>query len=415
MDIDGLRQDLRVAFRTLTRARAFSLTVIAVTALGVGANTAAFSVADFVLMRPLPFPDPDNLVQMCEIPTTGGGWGCNNQLSPADYLDLKAMQTSFEAMGAFAGDAVNLVGGGEPRRLSITPATPEVLPLVGVAPAIGRVFTADDLNTVVISYALWQSQFGGDPRAIGMKVTLNGTPFEVIGVMPQSFYFPNRDVQAWTLLTFRDVDLESRGNSYLEAVARLKPGVTFEQARSEMQTIAAGLATQYPETNGESSVSVNRTRDYMAPRIRLMLLTLSGASLCLLLLTCANLANLLLGVLAAVAIVLCAVGIYGLLAYTVSQRAQEIGVRLALGAEPARVRRMILADGMRLAVIGIVPGALSASVAGRAMSAMLFGVAPSDPATFSTAVAVALDGIRRFRRAGAPRSARVTDVGAASR
>jgi predicted permease len=336
MDIDGLRQDLRVAFRTLTRARAFSLTVIAVTALGVGANTAAFSVADFVLMRPLPFPDPDNLVQMCEIPTTGGGWGCNNQLSPADYLDLKAMQTSFEAMGAFAGDAVNLVGGGEARRLSITPATPEVLPLVGVAPAIGRVFTADDLNTVVISYALWQSQFGGDPRAIGMKVTLNGTPFEVIGVMPQSFYFPNRDVQAWTLLTFRDVDLESRGNSYLEAVARLKPGVTFEQARSEMQTIAARLATQYPETNGESSVSVNRTRDYMAPRIRLMLLTLSGASLCLLLLTCSNLASLLLARAAA--------------------QERELAVRAALGASGQRLVRQLITQSTVLALLGGMAG-----------------------------------------------------------
>jgi predicted permease len=336
MDIDGLRQDLRVAFRTLTRARAFSLTVIAVTALGVGANTAAFSVADFVLMRPLPFPDADHLVQMCEVPTTGGGWGCNNQLSPADYLDLKAMQTSFEAMGAFTGDAVNLVGSGEPRRLSITPATPEVLPLVGVPPAIGRVFTADDVNTVVISYALWQSQFGGDPRAVGMKVTLNGAPFEVIGVMPQSFYFPNRDVQAWTLLTFREQDLQSRGNSYLEAVARLKPGVAFERARGEMQAIAARLATQYPETNGESSVSVNRTRDYMSPRIRLMLLTLSGASLCLLLLTCSNLASLLLARAAA--------------------QEREMAVRAALGASGQRLVRQLITQSTVLALLGGVAG-----------------------------------------------------------
>ena len=336
MDTDGLRQDLRVAFRTLTRARAFSLTVIAVTALGVGANTAAFSVADFVLMRPLPFPEPDHLVQMCEVPTTGGGWGCNNQLSPADYRDLKAMQTSFEAMGAFAGDAVNLVGGGEPRRLSITPATPEVLPLVGVAPALGRVFTADDLNTIVISHALWQSQFGGDPRVLGLTVTLNGTPFTVIGVMPQSFYFPNRDVQAWTLLTFRDQDLQSRDNNYLEAVARLKPGVAFEQARSEMQTIAARLATQYPETNGESSVSVNRTRDYMSPRIRLMLLTLGGASLCLLLLTCSNLASLLLARAAA--------------------QERELAVRAALGASGQRLVRQLITQSTVLAILGGIAG-----------------------------------------------------------
>ena len=336
MDIDGFRQDLRVASRALTRARAFSLTVIAVTALGVGANTAAFSVADFVLMRPLPFPEPDDLVQMCEVPVTGGGWGCNNQLSPADYLDLKAMQTSFEAMGAFAGDAVNLVGGGEPRRLSITPATPEVLPLVGVAPAIGRLFTAEDLNTVVISYALWQSQFGGDPRVLGTKVTLNGTPFTVIGVMPQSFYFPNRDVQAWTLLTFRDQDLESRANSYLEAVGRLKPGVALEQARSEMQTIAARLAAQYPETNGESSVSVNRTRDNMSPRIRLMLLTLGGASLCLLLLTCSNLASLLLARAAA--------------------QERELAVRAALGASGQRLVRQLITQSTVLATLGGIAG-----------------------------------------------------------
>ena len=336
MDVDGLRQDLRVAFRTLTRARAFSLTVIAVTALGVGANTAAFSVADFVLVRPLPFPEPDRLVQMCEIPVTGGGWGCNNQLSPADYRDLKAMQTSFEAMGAFTGDAVNLVGGGEPRRLSITPATPEVLPLVGVAPAIGRVFTAEDLNTIVISYALWQSQFGGDPRVLGLKVALNGTPFTVIGVMPQTFYFPNRDVQAWTLLTFREEDYENRDNNYLEAVARIKSGVAFEQARGEMQTIAARLGTQLPDTNADSSVSVNRTRDYMSPRIRLMLLTLGGASLCLLLLTCSNLASLLLARAAA--------------------QERELAVRAALGASGHRLVRQLITQSTVLATLGGMAG-----------------------------------------------------------
>ena len=137
---DILKQDLRYTARTLGRARGFALTAILVTALGVGANTAAFSVADFVLFRPLPFPDPDNLVRVCEGPRTGGGWGCNNQLSPANYRDLKGMSASFDAVGAFGGNAVNLVGGGEPRRLEITPVTPEVLPLLGVKPALGRVF-----------------------------------------------------------------------------------------------------------------------------------------------------------------------------------------------------------------------------------------------------------------------------------
>src|SRR5919106_2847691 len=156
---DILVQDLRYTLRTLGRARGFALPAILVTALGVGANTAAFSVADFVLLRSLPFPDPDTLVRLCEGPRTGGGWGCMNQLSPANYRDLKAMSSSFDDMGAFADDAVNLVGGGEPRRLAITPVTPEVLPLLGVKPVLGRVFEAgaQDASAVVLSHGLWQS------------------------------------------------------------------------------------------------------------------------------------------------------------------------------------------------------------------------------------------------------------------
>ena len=161
---DILKQDLRYTLRTLGRARGFALTVVLVTALGVGANTAAFSVADFVLLRPLPFTDPDALVRLCEGPRTGGGWGCMNELSPANYLDFKRMSSSFEDLGAFAGDAVNLVGGGEPRRLEIMRITPEVMPVPGVRPILGRVFESgpSDSDAAVISYGLWQSQFAGD-------------------------------------------------------------------------------------------------------------------------------------------------------------------------------------------------------------------------------------------------------------
>src|SRR5262245_28221325 len=238
-----LLQDLRYAARSLNRARGFALTVILVTALGVGANTAAFSVADFVLLRPLPFADADALVRLCEGPRSGGGWGCMNQLSPANYRDLSGASASFQAIGAFAGGAVNLVGGGEPRRLAIAPVTPEVLPLLGVAPALGRVFETDnaDADAAVISYGLWQSQFGGSPGVLGAKVDLDGLPYTIIGVMPPAFYFPNRDVQLWTQLRFREQDLESRANSYIEAVGRLKPGVTFEQARAELQALAERL------------------------------------------------------------------------------------------------------------------------------------------------------------------------------
>ena len=156
---DVLKQDLHYTARTLNRARGFSLTAVLVTALGIGANTAAFSVADFVLLRPLPFPDADSLVRVCEGPRTGGGWGCMNQLSPANYRDLKQTSSSFDEMGAFTGDSVNLVGGGEPRRLAIARVTPEVLSLLRVRPALGRTFQSNgeaDLKTAVISHGLWQ-------------------------------------------------------------------------------------------------------------------------------------------------------------------------------------------------------------------------------------------------------------------
>jgi predicted permease len=338
-----LLQDLRYTGRTLNRARGFAITVVLVTALGVGANTAAFSVADFVLLRTLPFADPETLVRLCEGPRTGGGWGCNNQLSPANYRDFRTMSSSFETMGAFSGEAVNLVGGGEPRRLAIASITPEVLPLLGVAPALGRVFTSsgnDDVNAVVLSYGLWQSQFGGSASVLGRAVNLNGNPYTVIGVMPPTFYFPTRDVQMWTRLVMRQEDFEDRGNSYIEAVGRLNQGVTFEQARAELTSLAARLAREYPQTNAETGISFFRMQDQMSPRFRLMLIALGGATLCLMLLTCANLANLLLARAAA--------------------RERELAVRAALGAGKKRLVRQLITESVVLTLLGGAAGILVA-------------------------------------------------------
>jgi predicted permease len=335
-------QDLRYAVRTLTRARAFSLTVILVTALGVGANTAAFSVADFVLFRPLPFPDPDSLVRICEGPRTGGGWGCMNQVSPANYRDFKEMSTSFAGMGAYANDAVNLVGGGEPRRLAIARLNVEVLPLLGVSPALGRVFEDSDSgsNVAVLGYGLWQSQFGGNASVLGQKISLNGDPYTVIGVMPRAFYFPARDTQLWTLLTFREEHFANRANNFTEGLARMKPGVPFERGKAELEMIAERLAKTYPDTNQETGVSFFRLRDNMSPRSRLMLLSLGGASLALLLLTCANLASLLIARAAA--------------------NERELAVRAALGAGRRRLIRQQIVQSLVLTAIGGVLGVLLA-------------------------------------------------------
>lgn len=325
--------------RSLSRARAFSLTVILVTAIGIGANTAAFSVADFVLFRPLPFPQPDTLVRICEGPRSGGGWGCNNQLSPANYRDVKERSRAFAAMGAFASTSVNLVGAGEPRRLTVAPVTPEVLPLLGVSPLMGRVFAtdgADGSGTTVLSHGLWQSQFGGDPGVVGRTVILSGVPHTVIGVMPAAFYFPTRGVQLWTPLVFREADLATRGNRFIEAVARLGPDVTFEQARTELWTIVERLAQEYPDRDGDTGVSFFRMRDTMSPRFRLMLLSLGGASLCLLLLTCANLASVLLA--------------------RATAQERELAVRAALGAGRQRLIRQPLMQTLVLTLSGGVVG-----------------------------------------------------------
>lgn len=342
---DILRQDLRYTARTLKRSRGFALTAILVIALGIGANTAAFSVADFVLVRPLPFPDSDSLVRLCEGSRRGGGWGCLNQLSPANFRDLKNGSSSFQAMGAIAVDTVNLVGGGEPRRVSIASLTADVFPLLRVAPALGRVFESDgtaDVNTAVLSYGLWQSQFGGTTAVLGQTVNLSGTAHTIIGVMPRTFYFPTRDIQLWSLLTFRDQDLANRTNTYIEGVARLKPGVTFDHARTELAMIAERLGRDYPDTNAETGVSFFRMRDNMSPRFRMMLLTLSGASLCLLLLTCANLANLLMA--------------------RAATHEREMAVRAALGAGKARLVRQMVTESAVITMIGGALGILIAAI-----------------------------------------------------
>ena len=345
---DLLIQDLRYTVRSLNHSRGFAIAAVAVLAIGVGANTAAFSVADFVLLRPLPFPDPNTLVRLCWGPRSGGGWGCMNQLSPANYRDYKSMTSSFQVLGAFYGNAVNLVGADDPQRLAMTGVTSEVLPLLGVPPVLGRVFDSTnggeaDARAVVLSYGLWQSQFGGDPRVLGRSVNLNGTPYEVIGVMPSGFHFPSRDVQVWTHLVLREQDFEDRDNNYLEGVGRLKPGVTMDQARADLEVVAERLARDYAATNADAGFSFFSMRDNMSPRYRLMLLGLCGASLCILLLTCANLANLLLA--------------------RAGARERELAVRAALGAGKERLVRQMVTESMTIALAGGIAGlALAAAV-----------------------------------------------------
>jgi predicted permease len=339
-----LLQDLHYTARALRGSRGFALATVLVTALGVGANAATFSVADFVLLRPLPFPDPDALVRLCEGPRTGGGWGCMNQMSPAVYRDVVTRARSFETLGAFNRTSVNLVGSGEPARIPAIAVTPNVLALLGVAPETGRVFDPrggeSDAQAVVIGYGLWQSHLGGDERVLGTTLSLDGTPYVVIGVMPAHFRFPTEDVQLWMPRLLREDDFAVRGNNYLEGVGRLKAGVTFEQARAELASIALAIAREYPDDHPNIGFSFFKQRDDMSPRYRHVLLVLCGASLSMLLLTCASLANLSLA--------------------RAAGRARELAVRAALGAGRERLVRQMLTESIVLAAIGGLAGAVLA-------------------------------------------------------
>lgn len=339
---DVLRQDLGYAARSLRRTPGFALTAVLLVALGVGANTAVFSLADFIFVRPLPYADSDRLVKLWE--TTQGFGGM--EASPANYRDWKAMATSFSTMGAYWRNAANLVGTAEPQRLEIVKATPELLPLLGVKPLLGRAFTTEDARKgqfVVLSYGLWRASFGGDPNVIGASVRLDGAPHTVIGVMPASFQFPSRSVQAWTPLVLGEDDFADRDNNYLEVAARLRPGVTVRQAAREMALVSARLERQYPKENKDTGSTVLGLRDDLSERSRLLVLALCGAALCILLLACANLASLFLA--------------------RGAHRARELAVRSALGAGPQRLVRQLITESLGVAFIGGIVGVATAAAA----------------------------------------------------
>ena len=331
-----LVHDLRFAARSLGRSPGFAMTALLVTALGVGANTAAFTLADFVLIRPLPLREPERLLKIWQ--SGGGGY---NEFSPPNFRDFKEQARSFSGMAAYTGRAANLVGTGEPRRLEAIMATPDLFPMLGVSPLMGRHFTVKEApeQPLLLSYALWQSQFGGDPNIVGRAVRLDGKPGTIIGVMPPSFQFPQRGVEAWLPMVFTAEDYEDRGNTYLNVVARVRDGVTIEAARRELDVIAARLE-KFPE-NRETGVLVRTLREDVSGRSRMLVLALCGAALCILLLSCANLASLFLA--------------------RGTHRARELAVRSALGAGRERLVRQLMTESFAIAAAGGIIGTLLAA------------------------------------------------------
>jgi predicted permease len=341
---DILRQDLRYTVRTLLRAPGFAITAIVVIALGVGANTAAFSITDFVLLRPLPFRDADRLVKLwARVPQYS-----RLEMSPPNFRDWKNASTSFESMASFHSVSMNMIGEGDPERLDGTAADAELMPILGIQPMIGRTFSsADDRDgapgTLILSHSLWKTVFGADTKIIGRKVILDDEPFTVIGVMPATFNYPSRKSEFWIPSRYPAERFQERDNTYLQVVAKLKPNVTLEQAKAELAVITAQLEKQYPKDNKDMGATVLRLRDEVSDQSRLLLFALCGAALCVLLIACANVANLLLAR---------ALG-----------RQKELAVRAALGAGRERMIRQMLTESLVLAALGGAVGIVIAVVA----------------------------------------------------
>jgi predicted permease len=340
--------DVRYAVRTLVRTPAFALTAVLVSALGIGATTAAFTITDHVLIRPLPFRDPDRLVRLYQDHSFRGY--SQLELTPPNFDDWQRMATGFQSMGVFTGTSVNLVGdSGDPERLAGYRMTHEVLPMLGVTPALGRFFTAEEdvagaPGSVVLSHALWQERFGGDPGVLGRTILLNDEPHVVVGVMPRSFYFPRRNTQLWTPLRLNRNDVNyNRRNYYLYGIARLKDGVSVDDARNQLRLVASQLERQYPE-NARSGATVVDLRSDVSSQIRLLLIALFGAAACVLLIACTNLGNLLLA--------------------RALARRRELAVRSALGAGRERLVRQMLTESVLLATVG---GALGVALATAAL------------------------------------------------
>ena len=335
--------DLRYAGRALLKSPGFTTVAVLTLALGIGANTAIFSVVNGVLLKPLPFHEAERLVQVFEV--TRGGLGT---ASPPNFTDWRADNTVFREMGAYTATAGVLGGSGDPQRIAGAAVTGGFFPVLAEAPTIGRAITETDAvvgqgRVVVLGHALWQRRFGGDPGITGRTVQLDGGDYTVIGVMPAGFEYP-AGAEMWVPLAFTEEDLATqRGAHYLDVIARLAPGTTVERASSEMTAIADLLEARYPDSNTGSSAVVVPLREAIVGDARPALLILLGAVGFVLLMACANVANLLLARTAA--------------------RKRELAVRSALGAGQGRLVRHLLAESVLLALIGGAAGLVLAKLA----------------------------------------------------
>lgn len=341
--MDTLLKDLRYGLRGLLKRPSFTLIAVIALALGIGANTAIFSLVNAVLLKPLPFPEPDQLVWAWGNIRNAGN---RASVSPLDFLDFRSQNKTFEEFAAASTQplAVNLTGNGEPERLSASGVTGNYFQALRVQPSLGRGFTLDNERpgqdqVAVLSYALWQSRFGGDSAIVNKNIVLDGKSYQVVGVMPQNFSFPH-SANLWVPMNFDDPDMKVRKAHFLRPIGRLKPGVTLSDAQADTDAISRTLENQYPDSNTGWSLRLVSLREQLVGNTRGTLFILFGAVGFVLLIACANVANLML--------------------VRAASRQKEIALRASLGASRIRLIRQLLTESVLLSVIG---GALGIVIA----------------------------------------------------
>jgi putative ABC transport system permease protein len=367
--MDTVLQDIRYAIRLCVRTPGFTIIAVVALALGIGANTAIFTIVNAVLLERLPFREPDRIVSLWEEGAHRPGH--NNTLGPANFIRWRERSSSFDAMAGMVDTRANLTGRGDPEEIVVQNVEAQFFPILGVSPLIGRTFTDTENRdpqslVVILGYDFWQRRFGGDPAIVGQTIQLNGRPQTVVGVMPQGFRLfikefslAGKPSDLWAPYVL-PASARDAGGRYMQAIARLKPGVPIARAQTELSAIAAALGTEFPARNAGWGARVLPLHAQLSGEYRAALLVLSGAVAFVLLIACANVANLLLARGAA--------------------RQREIAIRSALGAARSRVVRQLLTESFVLAALG---GALGLLVAQWGI-ALLLALSPVDLNTART-------------------------------